>query len=188
MRLMEKTIHGFKVDIHVSDDGDFTAGGVYGVEDPHKSFHTLRELLNHLKTTLKRAKREVAIPVTFLDTEKSSNQFSRGRWVQGRSFRQVTLVGIHGGTGAFIFVDDETGKREQADRYNSSRTVTKRLTPELAGEYAALRQAEERAEKAKAQFLAKWEIRDPCEAIRKALKETVDDPKEPEVVEDEDPR
>lgn len=184
MDLKKRKINGVTVEIRVDDDGQFQAR----VAGEWLTADTLKGLEAQLAKTLKRAKIKVAIPATMLGVQKSTHFAARGSRVSGNGTRDILLVGIHSGNGNLLIRDDVEGSAvEQVTGFRQGNDIVRRLTKEEAATYTRLQKEKQAAESAAYDFEKRVKV-DAEKLIRAAIAEKTDDPTEPEVDDDEDPR
>ena len=165
MKLKTVKVNGFKCDISVSDDGQFSSrvAGQYVRAD------TMVELKTKLKKAAKRPKIEVAVPVTVLGRGFTKPQYGHAHWHSGSGVQHVTLVGL-GADGDVRYRDDKTGEKGYLHDIRSTwrGEVVRRLTDEEAAEWARLATAARDAEHALRDFEKRVALPESADDLVKA--------------------
>lgn len=122
-KLKEFHVDGTSTQIWVEESGDFCAQ----LDGEWAKAGTLKSLTEKIKRHV-RTSRQIAVPVTLLnDYGADDTKFT---------IQQVTLTGIHGGSGNVIAKDDKTGETQQLRYFYG--TTTRRLTGEEIQQFVAL--------------------------------------------------
>lgn len=174
--LTKQTINGTKVEIKVSQDGEFYA---YAAGEDFKA-DTKKELLQKLTRTLRKVKKvKLSIPVTMLGVTRSKSLYQASRRIAGLSTENAVLVGIHAGNGNILVREDrEDAEIEQLTGFGDRDNIARRLTPEEAKEYEKLAKGKRDADDALYKFEKRVKIEDVRKLVQAEVAKAVDDPKE----------
>lgn len=183
-------VHGHPIKISVDSEGDFRA--MFGGE--HFRSKTLVALEGQIRKVVKKLKGSCSIKATLLGEDKyakaksDANPWDRRKWL-GKTGRPITLTGVDARRQEITYQYDDEKKVHRLSRYSARRgTVAKPMGPIQIAEYEKLEAEKRRAEAALDRFLKRWSFEDYEKKVQAALASAVDDPKEPEEEESEDPR
>lgn len=159
-KLKDYSVDGITFEIQVTGDGTFRTQ-LDGDWAEATSLKALQEKLKkHIRMT-----RTLAIPVTQLENYVDRDDRMR--------ITQLTLTGIHGGSGNVLARDEKTQHSEQLRYYRGE--IVRRLTGQEIQEFVALVKAAHAATQAVAEWVEARQV-DPKGLIREAAEATAHGP------------
>lgn len=169
MKLITASLGNAKIEIHVDQNGTFSAE----FEDQHFTAKTQAELLEILKRVVKKAERQGSVDVSVIGIVPATKTYgSREPFQKGDGVVDAKLRGAHERQShCFLLVtDDKAKQRFQAGRYSSGDgTICRRLNLAETTEYLRLCEAHRVAETALEDFIGAAKI-DPEQALADARK------------------
>lgn len=181
---LTKTINGQKVEFRVNGDGEFCTiiAGEFIREDSLKAAESKARALT------KKAKRKIALPFTIMGAKMYTPGSHFTRKYLGIGCRDITITGIHAGTGNLLFRYDDDPRQEvhQDTGMGYDTKIVKRMSPEQQEEFRRLYKANSDAHEALSTFQEKFKVK-VDELVEQAINQSADDPNEPDET-DGDPR